>query len=479
MTSIANSTESPLPLERRGPPGRGEALLGQQPASAAPTLPVFELVLGLVLMVISQKMQAGGSIGRTLLLFVLCGASIVYGYYRDPYAPLYCYAFTTPITNAFGTTFAFILGGAFLVWRRRDVCRWKWQFSLPGLAFCLWSLAGLIWAEEIFVGLDSYIAQALAPMFLAFLVCGLRDPMFRRKLVLMVIAACAIGSLASLRNWFRGVGEMGSGGRFYSLIRPDPFSAWEIFGILSALAWLAARDTARWLRWVLIGILPLLVVGLGLCGFRAAILAALLGFIMVEICLKRLLRGLGLLLVAAVPVVAASLLVPSLFGTVLSRFATIGQDRGSDRLDIWGDAMKLFWQHPFIGYGLDNFKLIIGRLYGEDQMPHSIYVGTLVELGVIGLALMLVWFAVLLWKAWRTPERIWLFPMLVAFLLQAAFLHEFYFSCFWLAIGLVEGSRPPGVGGARWRVAKRRPIPSLAGRNPFETSGTVMRGGRA
>src|SRR5579864_7593949 len=101
-------------------------------ATEVPTLAVFEMALGLVIVVISQKFAAGSSSIRTLLLLFLCGVSIVYGYLKDPYTPLYCYAFTTPTTKAFGTGFAFILGGALLVYLRRETCRWKWQFSLPG-----------------------------------------------------------------------------------------------------------------------------------------------------------------------------------------------------------------------------------------------------------------------------------------------------------------------------------------------------------
>jgi hypothetical protein len=403
-------------------------------------LPVVELVLGFMLVMISKKIEAGGgsSILRTLVLFGICGMVILYGYFRDPYAPLYCYAFTMPISNAFGTAFALTLGGAVLVYLQRDVSRWKWRFSMPGLAYCLWSLAGLLWAEEIFVGLDSYIANALGPMLMAFLLSGLTDQMFRRKFMLMVTAACVIGSLVSLCNWSRGIGEMGSGGRFYSMIPPDPFSAWELFGIFAATAWLTAHDTARWLRWALIAILPLLILGLGLCGFRAAILATILGFLMVGLCQKRIFRALGVLFLGGLPVLGASTLIPNLFGTLMSRFSTIATDRGSDRLDIWEGAIHIFKEHSLIGVGLDNFKAAISAYYGQEMMPHSIYIGALTELGIIGFVLLLIWIGVLLRKAWTTSERIWVFPLLTAYVFQAAFLHEFYYPCFWLAIGLVE-----------------------------------------
>jgi O-antigen ligase len=208
------------------------------------------------------------------------------------------------------------------------------------------------------------------------------------------------------------------------------------------------------------------VFGLGLCGFRAAILAAGLGLVMAGICLRRMVKLLGFVAVATIPVCFVTMLVPSLFHTVVGRFATMATDNGSDRLIIWRGALKSFWDHPFVGFGLDNFKVITGGFYSSEMMPHSIYIGTLVELGMIGSVLLLLWSYVLLRKAWRAEDRIWVFPVLVAYLFQAMFLHEFYYPCFWLGIALVEGvnmtvTRPVGTRGrgrAMERAVVRRPM---------------------
>jgi hypothetical protein len=138
-----------------------------------------------------------------------------------------------------------------------------------------------------------------------------------------------------------------------------------------------------------------------------------------------------------------------MFKPVLNRFQTIQEDRGSTRLDLWEEAFRVFDKSPIVGVGCDNFKFRVGG-----AMSHSVYIGTLVELGMVGFALLLCWIAVLLRKAWKSEDRLWIFPLLTSYLCQAAFLHEFYFSCFWLALGLVEGARP----GARQR-RQRHPIP--------------------
>jgi O-antigen ligase len=284
-------------------------------------------------------------------------------------------------------------------------------------------------------------------MILAIVISGIRSPLFRRNIILMVVGACAIGSAFSLRHYLQGTGEYGNG-RTFALIQPDVFSAWEIFGFLGALVWLLRENSPIWLRGILIVSLLLIIAGIGLCGERAAILAGALGLFVVCIC-QKLVRQ-GLLIVAAVAAGALLLYVvePDMFAPVLSRFDTIQEDRGSERLDIWTAALRVFCEAPIIGAGCDNFQFVVSRHLGEQVMSHSIYVGTLVELGIIGFAFLVAWIGVLLRKTWQAQDRLWVFPLLMVYLVQAAFLHEFYFSCFWLALGLAEGAAPARGSGA-------------------------------
>jgi hypothetical protein len=406
------------------------------------TLPVAELALGLCLVALSHKMSTAGdySLGRAAVLFAACGLVIAYGFFRNPYAPFYCYAFITPIFPAFGSGLALIAGGIFLIFINRQKVNWEWQFSYAGLAFCLWSMLSLVWAERIFVEPDSFIVQAWPPMVLAFVISGIKDPVFRRNLVLMVVGACVIGSAETVRNWIHG--HQFGFGRTYSMIRPDVFSAWALFGLMGTLAWLLAARTAPWLHWILFFSCPVILLGIGLCGFRAAILAAGLGVAVVSICQKRILQGILIAALIGSVALLLYLLVPDMFAPVLSRFQTIQEDRGSDRIDIWAGGLQVFRESPLWGVGCDNFKSSITRYYGMTFLPHSIYVGTLVELGIIGLVLLLVWIGVLLHKTWRAEDRIWCFPLLVVYLFQGGFLHQFYFTCFWLALGLAEGTGP-------------------------------------
>jgi hypothetical protein len=347
-----------------------------------------------------------------------------------------------PIFSALGTSFALVLGGTLSVLLHRQRVHWKWQFSWAGLAFCLWAVASVAWAERHYFEQDGFFVVALPGLIAAIVISGIRDPLFRRNLVLLVIGACVVGSLGSLRNWLKGSGEFRGGMSVYSLIRPDIFSAWELFGLISALVWLLAGRPAAWLRLILIGAVPVILMGIGLSGYRAAIVASVLGVILVGLCQKRYVQGIVIVGAIAAAVGVLYLLQPDIFTPVLSRFQTINEDRGSERLDIWEGAIKVFQEYPVVGVGCDNFRFALSRRVGKDLMAHSIYVGTLVEQGIVGFTIMVCWFGVLLRKTWRAQDRVWVFPLLVAFLAQAAFLHEFYFICFWLVLGLAEGAAP-------------------------------------
>jgi hypothetical protein len=173
---------------------------------------------------------------------------------------------------------------------------------------------------------------------------------------------------------------------------------------------------------------------------------------------------------------------PGIFDPVLLRFQTIEEDKGSERLGIWSAAFKVVAESPIIGVGVDNCATAIGRYYPTAYMAHSIYIGALVELGIIGVGLMLWWFASLSFKSWRAADRLWVFPLLVVYLAEGAFLHEFYFECFWLALGLAEGAL--AAQGGSWREEPRapqrgqaRPSGRLAMRMRHALGASVLRAG--
>jgi O-antigen ligase len=81
---------------------------------------------------------------------------------------------------------------------------------------------------------------------------------------------------------------------------------------------------------------------------------------------------------------------------VANRLQATFEDRGAGRLDIWNAGLEAFRNHAILGVGLDGFPAAINnyRYVFVDAFPgpegsHNIYIGTAVDLGVIGLALLL------------------------------------------------------------------------------------------
>jgi O-antigen ligase len=91
---------------------------------------------------------------------------------------------------------------------------------------------------------------------------------------------------------------------------------------------------------------------------------------------------------------------------------------GSGRTDIWHVAERVFSDHPVLGVGLANFPEVSDRyvrrpgtiksldlIVDHPHVVHNLYLETLASLGVIGLALLLVFLGGCLRAAWEAGQR--------------------------------------------------------------------------
>jgi len=90
--------------------------------------------------------------------------------------------------------------------------------------------------------------------------------------------------------------------------------------------------------------------------------------------------------------------MPGLFA---SRFQDIIADRGAGRMDIWENGLQALRHYGILGAGLDRFPAAYNKfLYvsseyrGFSRASHNIYLGTAVELGIVGITLL----ALILWR---------------------------------------------------------------------------------
>jgi O-antigen ligase len=162
-----------------------------------------------------------------------------------------------------------------------------------------------------------------------------------------------------------------------------------------------------------------------------------------------------------------ALLMPTFF---FSRIGDTVKDQGAGRLYIWGVGLRALKHYVLLGAGLDCFPdaykqfAQTGIYYvGPARAPHNIYLGTSVELGVVGLVLLLlvirehVSLASAVRKAMPDAlSRMQVIPYEAAFyglLINGFFLGLEWETYFWLALTLLAVA-------SRCRQESREPAPA-------------------
>lgn len=198
------------------------------------------------------------------------------------------------------------------------------------------------------------------------------------------------------------------------MFNPNKLAATLILPVFVALA--AGRGSSRW--WRAFAVVPLIVASL-VTGARGATLALLAGGLVLVALRPRLLPR--IVAAGGAVALAALVLVPQDRLEMLSeRYASMAEDRGSGRLDIWRVGGRMIVDRPVTGVGLAGFQPEFYDYMGAVQVDpywarewrnryglrgaHNVYLKAFAELGVIGLALLLAALAahaLALWREYR------------------------------------------------------------------------------
>jgi O-antigen ligase len=216
-----------------------------------------------------------------------------------------------------------------------------------------------------------------------------------------------------------------------------------------ALLWFA-RTKAFWSRAASLATMALLLIAVMLAGSRdAAIGVAIAAFVVIA--LTRSWRRIALPLA----LLAAAVLV--FFPNVIQRAIADEGNGGSGRTSLWRVGLTAFAQHPFAGTGSGSYATVYDRWYlrifervdpGWGMASHDIVLHYGVELGVIGLALVVVW-CVAQWMLARAlpasgllgDVRTICLASLSAFAFVAFFIDIFDVKFVWLAFALIVQAR--------------------------------------
>ena len=142
---------------------------------------------------------------------------------------------------------------------------------------------------------------------------------------------------------------------------------------------------------------------------RSALLGLACGALVLALPYRRHLRRPAFLVpLAAVAVLVATVVVVRLdfFLTVLRARTNTSRGAASPHFAVYSFVPDILSTHPFLGLGLNNFAVYYEFVTGRpDFGPHSFYVATIVETGIVGCALFAV-FVVWIFRQLGAARRI-------------------------------------------------------------------------
>jgi O-antigen ligase len=235
-----------------------------------------------------------------------------------------------------------------------------------------------------------------------------------------------------------------------------------------AAVMLLHRPRPRWVRWAVIAIAALCLLGLILTLTRQVWAGAAAGVLLASIGSARLRRHVPAAVIAGVVLVGGALvLVPSLQAKLHSRVSA--QKPVWDRLNSDAAALRMIESRPLLGYGWGAFPRDSPHYYhvaktyplSAVEEVHNVVLSNAAELGAIGLGLWLLGLTAAMVAPFRRrgppslePWKLGLVAVAVAWFVQANFAPLAYaFDNYlpWLFAGIALGM--PGTAEARRREA--------------------------
>jgi O-antigen ligase len=299
----------------------------------------------------------------------------------------------------------FIAAGAlFLVLAESVRARASLRFAPPlawAIAYATWALGSELWTvsgHRTYVGLSSLVVSATFMLGVAILVRSRRD----LELVLYGIAGAAVlVGLVSILLFTAngGTREEGFAGD------PNFFAAYQVFAFPVLLA-LSASARRGWLRALLLVGVVIVIGATFVTLSRGGILAlALIGVLLLVLPARSFFRSLGQkTLLAFVISIGVALALAVSYTELTSRINSLVQGKeaaGSGRVNEWRAAWRVANEQPVLGIGFGAFPAVSNDLvrstpgtdlYNFDERPtgvfvHNVYLGSLAELGIPGLVL--------------------------------------------------------------------------------------------
>jgi O-antigen ligase len=379
---------------------------------------------------------------KALLAFALALVAGALTYYRPVVFPFVAYLFMVPFDNLLQTgsgTVTKMLGiacAAVILLLLADRRRWMGPPAavfMWGL-FLVWNVASFMWSADPWFRPDLLVQTAqLFALFAVFSVLRIRIAELRALLVAVVAGGC-VCAVYGVWQFTHGVDVaknsalshrlsivVGNHGPF---INADHFSAALVFPV--ALVMVAGLSLHGWRKALAAASLLVLMAGIYVSATRGSLIAVGAMWLYLMIAYRHRVQ----LLMLAGAALLASLPFPSMW----LRFIDSSQGDAGGRFGIWAIAWRAFKLHWLGGIGTGQFRLAYQEsyLYVKPSLnnprpwmedAHNLIASTAVELGVIGLLLILAAWCFQFRVGRSIPRTSSLFDMRVA--LEAATLGLF------------------------------------------------------
>jgi O-antigen ligase len=304
--------------------------------------------------------------------------------------------------------------------------------------FTLWGLLSIGWS------VDLATSTARVFSFISFLLLYVAAVSFRvsaKELRSVIIFTMLGGVLAALVPLYFGTDALIPSGRATLTLQDRVADANKFAaGLILPLLLLVGRfiDSRSFqAKAVSIGAMAVIVNSIYLTASRSALLAIVLGIGLLVWRSRRV--GHALFVVAVFAILVA--FAPDALVTRVNRVVEGEDVTGTNRTLIWAVGVHALQDYWIFGSGLSTFPHIYGMYASVPprelaSAPHSIYIGTWVELGIVGLALLLLTFGMHFRAVFgcRRPsiDVVALQASCVAAMVAAAFLDHLGVKAFWL-----------------------------------------------
>ena len=320
---------------------------------------------------------------------------------------------------------------------------------IPAWAFAIWAALSAYWA------LDPTVAWTqITPLALLVIVASLiasavveRPAIVRPLLWTYSLSAAAAAGLALVSAAISG--GLGAESRVAGLADQDPalFAAILVPALVFGFYQLLHSD------WVVpsAAIVLLSAIAITISGTRSAWFAVIVVFALFVIPRLELRRRIAAVAVVVAVIVIVTL-IPGVADLIGTRANTAISTGGAGRTDIWTIGLAIFAASPWLGVGIANFPVANTPERARDAplpitsgeglanfAPHNIYVGTLGELGVVGLVLLATFVLPLILRRGRSLDGVIVQSALASLLVIGVFLDLLNRKEFWFFVGLAAG----------------------------------------